>query len=357
MWLSGNPVMQIIDTNTLYQTGEFIKSKSIDELWDTFIRCWATIFIGYPSKIRLDQETAFDSTEFRRTEREARVALQFSGVESHNSIGVWERYHSTLRRIYNKVQEDHPLVLEETALRMAIKGCNDTAGPRGLVPTMLVFGAMPALPTTNFRNPRQKERMMALQTAREEMAKIAAEQRVIMALKSKVPPDSRFVLKPGDLVRVYREKERRWIGPVEIVKLEDKSVFVSDTTKVVKFKISKIMPIRINHPAEDEGLDKIFTYSDKVDEERHSNVDVFLTEVIDSKNPRTKRAKAKKAVRKELEGLYTQGVFEKVHRRDIPMNAVMLHSKFVYAIKNVGTNEEDYKARFATGRHRDRMKE
>lgn len=149
MWLSGRPVMHIIDTHTLYQTGEFVKYKSAADLWDTVIRCWAKILIGYPNNIRIYYETAFDSEEFRRTAIEAGVALQFSGVELHNSLGVGERYHSTLRRVYNKVQEDHIRITEETALRMAIKVSDDTAGPTGLVPTLYVFGSMPALFKTN----------------------------------------------------------------------------------------------------------------------------------------------------------------------------------------------------------------
>lgn len=242
---------------------EFVKSKSASDLCDTFIRCWAKIFIEYPNKIRLDHEMAFDSEEFRRTAVEAGAALQFSGVESHNYLGVGERYHSTLRRVYNKIQEDHSRITEETALRMEIKGCNDTAGPNGLVSTFLVFGAMPALPNTNTRNPQQKERMKALRTAREEMAQIAAEQRILRVLKSKVPPASRCSLNPGELLRVYHEKERRWLGPVHIVKIEGKSVFVSDTKKVVKFNAIQLMPLAINHVAEDESLDLIYKHSDQ----------------------------------------------------------------------------------------------
>lgn len=70
-----------------------------------------------------------------------------------------------------------------------------------------------------------------------------------------------------------------WIGPVEIVKLEGKSVFVSDTTEVVKLNASQIIPIKINHPAEDEGLDNIVKYSDQVEKERQKDVQVFLTEI------------------------------------------------------------------------------
>lgn len=140
--------MHIIDTHTNYRSAEFVKSKASTDLWDCLIRCWATIFVGYPTKIILDHETAFNRSEFRGTASEADIFLQFSGVESHNSVGVGEKYHGPLRIVYNKIIYEHSLVDRETALRLAIKGCNDTLGAYGLVPTLLVFGTLPALPTT-----------------------------------------------------------------------------------------------------------------------------------------------------------------------------------------------------------------
>lgn len=103
--------------------------------------------------MRLEHETAFDSEQFRRTATKAGIVLQFSGVESQNSQGVGERYHGALRRVYNKVVDNHPLVDKATALRLAIKSCNDTLGVNVLVKTLLVFGTMPALPTTTSKHP------------------------------------------------------------------------------------------------------------------------------------------------------------------------------------------------------------
>lgn len=61
-------------------------------------------------------------------------------------------------------------------------------------------------------------------------------------------------------------------------------------------------------------------------------------------------------MKKELDGLFEQQVFEEVHEKDVPHDAVILPSKMVYAIKNIGTNEEAYKARIVAGDHMDRMK-
>lgn len=90
--------------------------------------------MGYPGIIRVDHETAFDSDEFRKTTAETGIVLQFSGIESHNSLGVGEKYHGPLRRVYSKIKEEHPLIESATALRLAVKGGNETLGANGLVP-------------------------------------------------------------------------------------------------------------------------------------------------------------------------------------------------------------------------------
>ena len=73
----------------------------------------------------------------------AGIELTLSGVEEHNALGEGERYHSYLRQVYDKVKANFPAIEAEYALQIAVKAVNDTAGPKGLVPTLLVFGIVP----------------------------------------------------------------------------------------------------------------------------------------------------------------------------------------------------------------------
>lgn len=54
--------------------------------------------------------------------------------------------------------------------------------------------------------------------------------------------------------------------------------------------------------------------------------------------------------------MISQGVFEIVNRQDIPLEAQILPSRMVYAIKNKGTPTEKYKTRLTAGEHRDPIK-
>ena len=64
-------------------------------------------------------------------------------VEAHNSISMVERYHRPLQRAYQIIAVKIPDINKNIALQMAFKAINNTAGPNGLVPTLLVFGAYP----------------------------------------------------------------------------------------------------------------------------------------------------------------------------------------------------------------------
>lgn len=51
--------------------------------------------------------------------------------------------------------------------------------------------------------------MLALQLMRREIEQILNEQHIMRALRSKIQPPSRYLIKPGDLARVYREEIKK----------------------------------------------------------------------------------------------------------------------------------------------------
>ena len=57
---------------------------------------------------------------------------------------------------------------------MAVKAINDTAGPNGLVPTLLVFGAYPRMNELDPPTPSITDRAAAIHKAMEEITKIRA---------------------------------------------------------------------------------------------------------------------------------------------------------------------------------------
>lgn len=96
MWLEGNPILHVVDTHTGFQNATILKGKLVYDIWYAFIECLASSYIGYPSIIRLDQEAGFAAESLKDLASAHGIVLQFSGAQSHNSIGSGERYHAPL---------------------------------------------------------------------------------------------------------------------------------------------------------------------------------------------------------------------------------------------------------------------
>ena len=76
---------------------------------------------------------------------------------------------------------------------MAFKALNDSAGPNGLVPTLLVFGAYPRITDRDTPAATVTQRVAALKKAMIEIGMIRAERQVTNTLAIRNGPDTTVV--------------------------------------------------------------------------------------------------------------------------------------------------------------------
>ena len=172
-----------------------------------------------------DQGSIFLSKEWRFNYDRVDISLQNTGAESHNSLGRGEKYHSTLRTIYNNVAHEHPDLARDVALDLSVQAMTCTVGPHGLVPSLLVFDVLPKLPLGSVKSfPAQQERLRAASTAREEYERYVSKALVVRGLRSRPPPASNHAYKPGDFVYAYRERLRHYTSPHLISSVDGKCV-------------------------------------------------------------------------------------------------------------------------------------
>lgn len=355
MWLDVNrsrkaPILHVIDTQTHFQNAVFLKGESARDVWDAFIEAWSTVYVGYPKTLKTDHGKIFTSKQWRSWTEMAGINMEISGIESHNSNGIVERYHDPLRKIFSIIRKEYPRLDPEIALRCAVKGINDTMGPEGLVPSYLVFGVIPTFPAFNTELPSQRDRMAAISSARSEMATISAKLRIQQALRSKLPPATEYIAHPNDMVFVFRERDKNWHGPFKVTKVDRKEVFVEIDGQVKHFNISQILPDR--NGFHDSELNRL---KESIEQFQSSNPPpgIFLTEVLEPGDSRANLPQFNVAKLKELEGLARRGVFEIVAKDDVPEDANILGSRFVLSIKNKDSDKEVYKARYVVQGHKD----
>ena len=97
---------------------------------------------------------------------------------------------------------------------MAFKAINDSAGPNGLVPILLVFGAYPRMVDSDAPAATVAQRASAMKKAMLEIRKLRAERQVADALNMRNGPkiDSVYSLPPNLEVLVWREGNTSQLG-------------------------------------------------------------------------------------------------------------------------------------------------
>jgi hypothetical protein len=174
MYIDNKPVLHAVDEATRFNAARWLPNISAKTTWDTLRMMWIDMYLGPPDFIATDAGTNFNSKEFSQLAASLGTCIKVVPVEAHWSIGIVERYHGVLRRIYFIIREELPGLSNTMILQMSVKAVNDTAGPDGLVPTLLVFGAYPRLIDSDPPALSVTKRAAALKKATTEVRRLLA---------------------------------------------------------------------------------------------------------------------------------------------------------------------------------------
>lgn len=178
MYISNLPVLHLVDEATHYSAAQFLSNASAASVWKAILRCWSNVCLGPPDFLRTDQGSQFISREFLSNAEADGISVLSEAVECPCAMSHVERYHGPLRLAYQKIRSE--LASSESnvdCLQMAVKDVNDTIGPEGLFPTLLVYGAIPR-PARNTPAPTQLARARAIDNAMDLVRKEQAKRRV-----------------------------------------------------------------------------------------------------------------------------------------------------------------------------------
>lgn len=184
----------------------------------------------------------------------------------------------------------------------------------GLLPTLLVFGIFPKFSGLTRTNVNRKEIFDALKLARDEMEIIVAESRLKRALLSKLPEATKYLILPGDLVRVFRERSGRWEYPFTVTLVSKKIMSETDGIKIKLFNISFVLPIapKTNTADLENDMETLQAFVLQYQQL------LYPVEDLKPSDPQTTSTKRKEAIVHEISGLLAKGGFEYIKRSKIP---------------------------------------
>jgi hypothetical protein len=189
------------------------------------------------------------------------IELKEVPVEAHNSVGKVERYHAPLRRAYEVIRDEiQNKTSSESILQMAVKAVNDTAGPNGLIPTLLVFGAYPRMTEDSAPSPSMIQRAEAIRKATKELRRLNAVRQIRDGLTMRNGPDTSPILNlpiQSD-VRVWREKDG-WTGPFKLLAVNGETYTVQMPQKATNFRTTVVKPYYTEQPLETPRNDDVPT--------------------------------------------------------------------------------------------------
>ena len=172
------------------------------------------------------------------------INVEKSGIQSHNSLGIGERYHKPQRDTYRKLKIHLPSMQHQFLLTMAVKAMNETLVPEGTVPYALIFGKI--VPRLTLA-----ERVKAALKARRYMSQHLEQTKVWRALKHSTPPATDRSYQPGDKVLVWHEKVienciEEWKGPYTII-IHDATSKIDKFRRMQRRRLNAITQFTSNH--------------------------------------------------------------------------------------------------------------
>lgn len=184
--------------------------------------------------------------------------------------------------------------------------------------------------------------MQTMALARSKIAKVTAKLRTKQALLSTLPPATRYYFQPRDSVQVYKEKDKKWCGPVKIIKMRDKNVPVSLGIRTQIYCISVALSyrakrFRLRSKTISIGTQKLYA--------RIQPRNFFSTEILQHTDSRLESNEFLRAVSNGLKGFmyrecFPHTNFETFEERS---NVISTTTRFVFTTKNARTLEEKTK--------------
>src|SRR5271168_2824690 len=252
LYIDGKPVLHTVDESTSFQAAYFLKNLTAEHTWEALRASWIDVYLGPPTLIIHDPGTNFSSDEFRGNAHLMGIDVKETPTEAHNSVGLVERYHVPLRRAFDIISKEMPELAKETRLQMAVKAVNDTAGPDGLTPTLLVFGAFPRMSREDKPTSSTTQRAATIRKAMAEVRRCHSARQISDALRMRNGPNISAILTLplNSDVLVWREKEPYWSGPYKLVAIDGYTCKVQVNNKVVDFRVTSVRPYKSDEKEE-----------------------------------------------------------------------------------------------------------
>lgn len=152
--IEGKSFLTIIDAFSKLGQAFEIPNKSTPEVVRALIKYFS--IYGVPGKISSDPGSEFNNVLMRETLDFYKIRLHIGTPHNPTSMGLIERFHSTILEIYRLAKYEHKITDAATVMTYAVMSYNQTIhSTTGLTPFEVVFGHTDANSTFNVKFEQQ----------------------------------------------------------------------------------------------------------------------------------------------------------------------------------------------------------
>lgn len=370
MYIANKPLLHVVCEATRYQAARWLVGTTADDIWRAFRLCWCDVYIGPPDLVVHDAGTNIMAKAFQDHADLMHIETKPVPREAANSMTYVERYHAPLRRAYKIIEKEAPGMDREAVLQCAVKSVNDSVGPDGLVPTLLVYGALPRLGLPTDRpSPTAQQRALAVRKATKAMSQHFAKRQVKDALRARNGPNVSSIHSAplGSLVLVYRIVRCKWDGPYKLLNRQGETctLMLPEGPRQYRTTVCKPYHPPLPTPTQQESsgnetssppnpiahVNMCMTYRGELDKSNEFTDDELI-EAFLKESKETNSSRFEQSRMKELKGLIEKGVFLPVPKSEAA-NHRLFGTRFVDIVKHPGTPQAYEKSRLVVQGYND----
>ncbi len=103
MNVESKTIQHIVCKYNSFSTAMFVRGEHSRDVWNDYARIWVDSYEGHPQVIHADYGPKFRSNEWKTLLNMCGIKLETLPVDSHDALGICERYDNYFRKIYRKV--------------------------------------------------------------------------------------------------------------------------------------------------------------------------------------------------------------------------------------------------------------
>ena len=225
-------ILYIVDMFSRFTAAAFLTNKQAATVGEAVLAKWVNVF-GSMAGLHSDRGSEFLNEEMTRLCEYLGVKQTATAAYSPNQNGTNERNHAVVDRMLEKMLMADPSLKPEVALCWAVNAKNSLETYQGFSPSQIVFGENPRLPAIYAAGPpgleettmskAMADHINALHSAREAFIQCESDRVLKTALRKRVYSRPNQI-SPGDWI-YFRNKSKRWEGPVKVTTLSGKLLY------------------------------------------------------------------------------------------------------------------------------------